>query len=200
MNVLIIVDVQNSFCPGGSLAVENGDRIIPTINKLSTSGKFDMVVATQDWHPEGHMSFASRYGAEPFTENEEAGQVVWPDHCVQGTKGADLRPSLDAKPIQFIIRKGMNKDMDSYSAFLENDKKTKTGFSRLVPEGSNVYVVGIATDVCVLNTALDAVEFGYKVKVVKDAVAGVTDQDAEVALGDMEEKGVEVITSDSILD
>lgn len=200
MNVLIIVDVQNSFCPGGSLAVENGDRIIPTINKLSTSGKFDMVVATQDWHPEGHMSFASRYGAEPFTENEEAGQVVWPDHCVQGTKGADLRPSLDAKPIQFIIRKGMNKDMDSYSAFLENDKKTKTGLSRLVPEGSNVYVVGIATDVCVLNTALDAVEFGYKVKVVKDAVAGVTDQDAEVALGDMEEKGVEVITSDSILD
>lgn len=208
MKVLLIIDVQNDFCPGGSLAVANGDRIIKVINELSTSGKFDVVIATQDYHPAGHMSFASTYGVEPFTMNEEAGQIVWPDHCVQGTVGVEFRPSLDQTNIQYIVRKGMDINIDSYSGFFDNNKQNKTGLCGIIHstcddsilEDIEIYIVGIATDVCVLNTALDAriLNREGKVKVVKDACAGVTPEGEESALKKMVAEGIEVITADEV--
>lgn len=209
MKVLIIVDVQNSFCPGGSLAVENGDRIIPTINKLSNSGMFDKIIATQDWHPENHMSFADRYGVEPFTVNEEAGQMVWPVHCVQGTKGAELRPSLDQRPIQYIVRKGMDKEVESYSGFFDNNKQNRTALCSIIQdsceneEAANIelYIVGIATDVCVLNTALDGRILNWQGRtiVVEDAIAGVTEEGSEQALEQMRSEGIEIVNSEDII-
>lgn len=209
MKVLLVIDCQNDFCPGGSLAVEDGDRIIPIINKLSNSGMFDKIVATQDWHPEGHMSFASRYGVEPFTMNEDAGQMVWPVHCVQGTKGAELRPSLDQRPIQYIVRKGMDKEVESYSGFFDNNKQNRTALCSIIqdscdgenPEDIEIYVVGIATDVCVLNTALDAriLNWQGRTVVVEDAVAGVTEDGSKKALEQMKGEGIEVLNSKDII-
>jgi len=200
MKTLLIVDVQNDFCPGGSLAVRDGDKIIPTINRLSTSGIYDLVIATQDWHPAKHISFASRYGIEAFTFNEEANQLTWPDHCIQGSTGAALRPSLDQRPIQYIIRKGLNIDMDSYSAFLENDKKTSTGLERLVPKDVELHVVGIATDVCVWNTVDDAYNLGYKnITVFSDAVAAVNSDAGMHTMHDMTAMGITVCQSKEFL-
>jgi len=203
MKVLIIVDVQNDFCPGGSLATENGDRIIQRINKLSNSGFFDLVIATQDWHPEGHISFASAQKAQPFTEVN--GEMVWPDHCIAGTKGAELRSSLDQRPINLILRKGMNKDLDSYSAFLENDKETQTQLPYLLAsyrenEQVDVYVVGIATEVCVYNTAMDSIKpYYYNTYLIEDVCSGVTPEGAEKAIQKMEDAEVEIIHSNEIL-
>lgn len=198
--VLMIVDVQRDFCPGGSLAVTEGAAIIPAINRLSKSGQFDMVIASQDWHPEGHMSFAVNYGAEPFTFNDKAGQVVWPVHCVQGTEGADFHPDLDLNPVQFIIRKGMNADIDSYSAFLENDRQTETGLFRLIPDGSDIYVCGIASDVCVFNTAMDAIKGTYaNVFYIKDASAGVAPQGIGQAESAMAAAGIKTVFADQLV-
>ena len=202
MRILIIVDVQNDFCPGGSLAVKDGDRIIPIINKLSNSGKYNLVIATQDWHPKGHISFASKYGVEPFAFNEDANQVVWPDHCVMNTTGAELRPNLDQSNIKFIIRKGMNPEVDSYSAFLENDKKTRTGLEKLIDDWSSIEldVVGIATDVCVLNTALDAARGSWRsVNVIVDACAAVTPEGEMAAKDKMEEEGIGILLAEDVL-
>lgn len=203
MKVLIVVDVQNDFCPGGSLAVENGNKIIPMINELSNSYKFDKVIASQDWHDEDHISFADYYGVEPFTYNEVAGQVVWPTHCVKNTKGAELSPLLDQTNIQYIVRKGMDTDVESYSAFFDNQKKNKTGLCGIIqsscediePLNVEIYIVGIATDVCVLNTALDAriLNWEGKVKVIEDACAGVTEEGSAEAFDKMREEGIEVI-------
>src|SRR6056297_126064 len=151
-NALIIVDVQNDFCEGGSLAVENANEIIPVINKIS--GKFNKVVATMDWHPADHMSFASNHeGKEPFDTIEIDGreETVWPDHCVQGTKGAQFHPDLDTKPIDLIIRVASNVNLDSYSAFRENDKETITGLDGYLNRlnTQHVFIAGLATDVCV---------------------------------------------------
>lgn len=201
MRTLLIVDVQNDFCPGGSLAVRDGDKIIPAINRLSTSGKYDLVIATQDWHPAGHMSFASRYGVEPFDYNSDAGQLVWPDHCVQSTRGAELRPSLDQSPIQYILRKGMDPELDSYSAFLENDKQTSTGLTNLIwPKTEELHVVGIATDVCVWNTVSDAHNLGYtNIVVFSDAVAAVNADAGLHTMHDMTAMGVTVHQSKEFL-
>ncbi len=205
MKVLLIIDCQNDFCPGGSLAVENGDRIIPIINKLSNSGQFDKIIATQDWHPENHISFASSHKVEPFTMVGK--EMVWPEHCKQSTKGAELRPSLDQSPIKFIIRKGMRLGVDSYSAFLENDKNTKTGLCNIIcekdvkPEDVDIYIVGIATDVCVLNTALDARVLNWegRVFVVEDACAAVTPEGGVEAIERMRSEGIIIINSEEIL-
>lgn len=199
---LIIVDVQNDFCPCGSLAVEDGDKIIPNINRLTASEKFDKVIATQDWHPEGHISFASRHGLEPFTKvtlPDFSGQVtVWPVHCVAGTIGAELNPSLRQEQIHYIMRKGYRKDVDSYSAFMENDKETETGLGNLIDCGADIYVVGIATDVCVLNTAMDALDYG-NVYVVEDACAGVTTKGTEEAITKMKRFGIHVLQTKNVL-
>ena len=190
---LIVVDVQNDFCPGGSLAVEAGDVIIPNINKLMRDGDFDMVIATQDWHPADHISFAQNWkGAEVFTQVDApyGKQMLWPTHCVAGTAGAEFRPSLDIKPIHFIIRKGYRVEVDSYSAFKENDKVTETGLGKLIDRGSEVHICGIATDVCVINTAMDALDYSGHVHVALDACAGVTVEGVEAAIEDMKRFGI----------
>jgi len=176
--VLIITDIQNDFCPGGSLAVENGDKIIPIINKLSHCGIFDKIVATQDWHPQNHLSFASNqdnHEAYDIIKSQSGDDVSWPDHCIMGTKGAEFHPDLEVDIVDLIIRKGMNPNLDSYSTFLENDENTPTGLTGYLKEHeiTDVYLCGIATDVCVYNSALDSVNFGFNTYVVLDASSGV---------------------------
>lgn len=196
--------MQNDFCPGGALAVAEGDKIIPIINKLA--GFFKHNIATQDWHPKGHVSFASTHaGAEPYTSINIKGQeaVVWPDHCVQGTKGADFHPELRLEPYRLIIRKGANIDLDSYSAFFENDGKTITGLDGYLKGlGINTLVfAGLAFDYCVFFSARDAARLGYKVIVVKDAskAVGSPEGSIEEAVKDMKARGVALVHSEEVL-
>lgn len=202
-SALIIVDVQNDFCPGGSLAVENGDAVVPVINRIS--GNFPLIVATKDWHPRGHISFASSHPDRKqgeVMEIEGIEQVLWPDHCIPGTNGAEFHPHLDISPVHCIIHKGLRKDIDSYSAFFENDKKTPTGL-----EGSlnglgieHIFVAGLATDVCVFFTALDGVKTGFTVHLIEDAVRGVDypPGNLDKALSEMKRQGVDFIPSSEI--
>ena len=174
--VLIVVDMQNGFLPGGSLAVPGGESIIPVINKLGEF--FPNIVVTQDWHPAGHISFASSHpGKKPFDiiETVYGPQVLWPDHCVQGTHDADLHSKLDLKSAQLIIRKGYNRNIDSYSAFEEADHHSQTGLAGYLKERDidTVYVAGLATDFCVGWTALDAKKHGFNVGVIEDASKGI---------------------------
>src|SRR5699024_41771 len=169
MEALLIIDVQNDFCPGGALAVENGDEIIPVINKLSE--QFETILQTQDWHPQGHSSFASTHeGKKPYDtmEMDYGEQVLWPDHCVQGSKGGKFHPDLNATRSQLVIRKGFNKELDSYSAFFENDQQTSTGLSGYLKERSidTLYLCGLATDFCVAWSALDGINEGFKIYVI----------------------------------
>ncbi len=173
---LIVVDVQNCFTPGGSLAVKDGDAVIPLINKLAKS--FQNVVLTQDWHTANHISFASQHaGKKPFDAIKlpYGNQVLWPDHCVQGTDGAAIHKGIDIAHAQLVIRKGFNPKVDSYSAFLEADGKIKTGLDGYL-RGRNirsVYVVGLATDFCVAWTAMDARKLGMAATVIEDACRGI---------------------------
>ena len=173
---LIVVDVQNCFLPGGSLAVKDGDKVVPVINKLAKS--FANIVCTQDWHTAGHVSFASSHpGKKPFDVIKlgYGDQVLWPDHCVQGTEGAALAKDLQLPTAQLVIRKGFHHDVDSYSALLEADKKTKTGLAAYLKERKikTLFVTGLATDFCVAWTAIDARKAGFEVYVVDDACRGI---------------------------
>ena len=173
---LIVVDVQNDFCPGGALAVDGGDEIVPLVNALI--GGFDHVVLTQDWHPADHSSFASAHpGRRPFDtlDMPYGPQTLWPDHCVQGTKGADFHPGLDRTKAQLIIRKGFRPAIDSYSAFFENDRATPTGLAGYLRERglSDLTFVGLATDYCVAYSALDAVRQGFAATVRLDACRAI---------------------------
>ena len=173
---LIVVDVQNDFMPGGALAVPKGDEVLPVINRLAA--RFDDVVFTQDWHPRGHASFASSHpGKRPFETLDLAygTQVLWPDHCVQGTPGAAFHGALDATRAQLVIRKGFHRDIDSYSAFVEADRKTPTGLAGYLRDrGLNeLHVCGLATDFCVAWTALDARAAGFEVSVIEDACRAI---------------------------
>ncbi|MCZ2458394.1 MAG: bifunctional nicotinamidase/pyrazinamidase [Chitinophagales bacterium] len=203
MKALIIVDVQNDFCPGGALAVENGDRIIPVINSIS--GRFDAVVQTQDWHPAGHSSFASVHpGKKPYETIEMfyGTQVLWPDHCIQGSAGADFHPRLHTPATQLIIRKGFRKAIDSYSAFYENDKKTATGLTGYLKNLGidELYFCGLATDFCVKWSAIDGIREGFKVYVIEDAVEGINlDNSVAKAWKEMEEAGAKRVRSSEIL-
>ena len=175
-DVLLVIDVQNCFTPGGSLAVKDGDAIVPLINKLA--GGFEHVVLTQDWHTPGHVSFASSHpGKKPFetTSLPYGTQVLWPDHCVQGTDGANLHPALKIPHAELVIRKGYRKDVDSYSAFMEADGKTPTGLAGYLRERglSRCYFVGLATDFCVGWSALDARKAGFEAAVIEDACRGI---------------------------
>ena len=200
---LIVIDVQNDFTPGGSLAVKNGDEVVPIINDLSKH--FDNVAITQDWHTKGHASFASSYpGKKPFetTELYYGTQVLWPDHCIQGTKGAELVDGLDIPHAQMIVRKGFHQEIDSYSAFFEADRKTPTGLQNYLKERgiTSIYVVGLATDFCVAWTAMDGVSSGFEVTVIEDATRAIDlNGSLEAAWKAMTEKGVARIQSDSIL-
>lgn len=173
---LIVIDVQNDFCPGGALAVAGGDEIVPLINNLSKD--FEHVVLTQDWHPAGHSSFASRHaGKQPFETvmMPYGDQTLWPDHCVQGSDGAAFHPWLEWTKAQLIIRKGFRSSIDSYSAFYENDRKTPTGLAGYLGERQidTLTLVGLATDFCVAYSALDAARLGFNVKVRLDCCRAI---------------------------
>ena len=180
---LIVVDVQNDFMPGGALAVRKGDEVVLVINRLAA--RFENVVLTQDWHPRGHASFASSHaGRKPFETIDLAygKQVLWPDHCVQGTPGAALHGKLDIPHAQLVVRKGHHRDLDSYSAFLEADRRTTTGLAGYLKERNlkELYVCGLATDFCVAWTALDARAAGFRTTVLEDACRAI-DLDGSLA-------------------
>jgi nicotinamidase/pyrazinamidase len=201
MNALIIVDVQNDFLPGGTLAVDEGDAIIPVINKLQN--QFDLVVATQDWHPADHKSFASMHsGKNVFEQIHLNGlpQVLWPDHCIQETPGASFSSELDRKKIEAIFRKGMEKNIDSYSGFFDNGKKKATGMGAyLKGRGvSSIYVAGLAADYCVYFTALDGMEFGFESTIITDATRAINNKDFTTKLQEFNSKGGKEIKSKEI--
>jgi nicotinamidase/pyrazinamidase len=194
--------VQNCFIPGGSLAVKGGDEIVPLINQIAKA--FENVVITQDWHTPDHVSFASSHpGKKPF-EMMKLGygdQVLWPDHCVQGTEGAAVSKDLSIPQAQLVIRKGFHKDVDSYSAFLEADRKTETGLAGYLKGRGikRVFLVGLATDYCVAWSALDARRFGFEAAVIEDACRGI-DLNGSVAKAwaDMKAAGVQRVQSGDI--
>jgi nicotinamidase/pyrazinamidase len=173
---LIVVDLQNDFCPGGALAVTGGDEIVPLVNRMI--GEFDHVILTQDWHPSGHSSFASQHaGKNPFetVAMPYGEQTLWPDHCVQGTNGAAFHPDLEWTKTELVIRKGFRKAIDSYSAFFENDHQTATGLGGYLKERgiSDLTFVGLATDFCVAYSALDAAKLGFGSRVVLDGCRAI---------------------------
>jgi nicotinamidase/pyrazinamidase len=175
-DALVVVDVQNDFCPGGALAVPEGDAVIPAIHRIA--GRFEHILLTQDWHPSGHCSFASSYGGKkPFEVVELAGreQRLWPDHCVQGTRGAELHPALRLDRAELILRKGFRKEIDSYSAFFENDHATATGLAGYCRERGleRMFFAGLAYDFCVGFSALDARRAGFEAVVVRDACRAI---------------------------
>jgi nicotinamidase/pyrazinamidase len=175
-DVLLAVDLQNDFCPGGRLAVPGGDEIIPLINQIAR--QFRHVVLTQDWHPKGHHSLASTHSdRKPFDmiELSYGAQVLWPDHCIQGTKGAEFHPALDIPHAELIIRKGYNPKIDSYSAFYENDRTTPTGLAGYLRERGlrRVFLAGLALDFCVRYSAEDALRTGFSALLVEDACRGI---------------------------
>src|SRR5437868_1770925 len=196
-DVLLVVDVQNDFCPGGALAVPNGNQIVPVINRLARC--FPHMVMTQDWHPRRHRSFASAHPnrqAFETVEVEYGAQTLWPDHCVQGTEGAAFHPGLDIPRAELIVRKGYRPGIDSYSAFRENDRKTPTGLAGYLHERGfeRLTLCGLATDFCVLFSALDARDAGFATTVVLNASRGI-DLDASLprALAAMRDAGVTLL-------
>ncbi|WP_062211151.1 bifunctional nicotinamidase/pyrazinamidase [Aureimonas sp. AU12] len=201
-DALVVVDVQNDFCPGGALAVADGDAVVPVVNQLA--GRFENVVLTQDWHPAFHVSFAETHGREPFgtVDLSYGTQVLWPRHCVQGTRGAAFHDGLDIPHAQAVIRKGFNAGVDSYSGFREADRKSPTGLAGYLNERSirRVFVCGLATDFCVAWTALDARDAGLDVVLVEDASRDI-DLDGSMAraLADMDARGVVRVSAADIV-
>lgn len=202
-DVLVVVDMQYDFLPGGSLAVAGGDEILPLINKLAT--RFTNVVLTQDWHPRDHVSFASQHkGKAPFETIELAygTQVLWPDHCVWETRGAEISKDLNIPHAQLVIRKGYNRAIDSYSGFQEADRETLTGLAGYLNERDvgRLFVVGLATDFCVAWTALDGAAGGFDVAVIEDATRAIDSNGSlQKAWADLEEAGVTRAMSREIL-
>jgi nicotinamidase/pyrazinamidase len=207
MKALLLIDIQNGFCPGGNLAVPDGDKVVPVANRLIESGKYDLIVASQDWHPEGHGSFASSHpGKQPFDLHVLSGkpQMMWPDHCVQGTKDAELHPELRVPEIDLILQKGENHHVDSYSAFRDNDQDAITGLSNFFQDQAvdEIDICGLATDYCVKFSALDALEMlpGVKVRFIEDASRGITPEGVTAAIDEMRAKGIGIITSADVID
>jgi nicotinamidase/pyrazinamidase len=199
-DVLIVVDVQNDFCPGGALAVPDGDAVIEPIHRIAP--RFDSIVLTQDWHPSNHASFASTHpGKKPFDTIELAygPQTLWPPHCVQTTRGADFHPALNLPQAQLILRKGFRPQIDSYSAFFENDRATSTGLAGYLRERklTRAFFAGLAYDYCVGYSALDARRLGFEAVIVRDACRAI-DLNGSVAIieANFANAGVELIGSD----
>jgi nicotinamidase/pyrazinamidase len=204
MKVLLIVDVQNDFLPGGALAVENGDKVIPVINRLQE--KFDFIVATQDWHPSNHGSFAANHRGNIVGDIIQLGgskQILWPVHCVQETKGADFPSSLHTKKWAKIFKKGTDPLVDSYSGFYDNERKKDTGLASYLKKHNvkEVYVVGLATDYCVNFTVMDALNEGFKTYLIKDATRAVNIRpaDYENAVMEMGDAGAILWESTDVL-
>jgi nicotinamidase/pyrazinamidase len=196
----LVVDVQNGFCAEGNLPVPDGEAVVPVINRLMAEGGYDLVVASQDWHPPDHKSFASQHsGKKPFEMGSLRGrpQVMWPDHCVQGTRDAELHPELDRSRIHLVQRKGEDRETDSYSAFRDNHAERTTGLdAELKRHGiEELDVCGLATDYCVKFSALDAVAMlpGVKVRVIENASRGITPEGVQSALEELRRAGVEVV-------
>ncbi len=200
---LILVDIQNDFCPGGALAVGEGDQVVPVANRLMQA--FELVVAAQDWHPPDHLSFAANHpGRSPGEVIELDGleQILWPVHCVQETPGAEFHPALDLGRIAGVVRKGTDRRIDSYSGFFDNGHRRATELEAyLRAQGvEQVFICGLATDYCVKFTALDAAELGFRTTVVEDACRGVELKpgDVERALEEMRSQGVEIVRSSEV--
>lgn len=201
---LILVDIQNDFVPGGALAVTEGDKVVPVANRVQSA--FDLILATQDWHPGDHGSFASQHpGTKPGDVIDLNGipQVLWPDHCVQGSKGAEFHPGLDRSRIAMVFRKGVDREIDSYSGFFDNGHRRGTGLAEYVRSRNltDVYIAGLATDYCVKFTALDGRTLGLNVFVIEDGCRGVdlNPGDSAAALDQMRAAGVRVVTSDDLV-
>lgn len=202
MDALILIDIQNDFCPGGKLAVPEGDEIIPIVNSLIPY--FPHVIQTQDWHPSDHLSFASNHDENSEYDSIDlnyGSQILWPDHCVQGTQGAEFHPDLITHQTQLIVRKGFRKEIDSYSSFFENDKQTKTGLDGFLNSLGikKLFICGLATDFCVKWSAIDAQKLGYEVYLVEDAVRAIDLNDSEsLAFREMKEARVGFISSEKL--
>ena len=201
---LILVDIQNDFCPGGALAVSEGDKIIPIVNDLQK--KFDCIIATQDWHPENHISFSANHkGKTPgeFIALGDYQQILWPIHCTQGSHGAEFVAELETTKINRVFPKGTDSMVDSYSGFFDNDHKSSTGLADyLKAEGvDTLYVTGLATDYCVKFTVLDALQLGFSTYLVSDACRGVNinPHDVENAIQEMQQKGAMVVSSKDVI-
>ena len=194
---LILIDIQNDFCPGGALEVEEGNEIVEVANKLQE--KFRVKIATQDWHPPNHTSFASNHLDKlPFSTTEMfyGTQVLWPDHCIQGKKGAEFHPKLITKSTDLIIRKGFRTEIDSYSAFFENDRITPTGLEGYLikREIKEIYLCGLAFDYCVFYSALDGIRLGFDVFIFQDLTKAIDlNNSYEIAKKTMIEKGIKLI-------
>ncbi|ASV74311.1 Nicotinamidase [Thermogutta terrifontis] len=200
MDALIVVDVQNDFCPGGALPVPRGDEVVPVINRLMPL--FPLVVATQDWHPPDHCSFATNHpGKQPGEVVELNGvpQILWPVHCVQGTPGAEFHPGLNTQLFQVVFRKGIDPAVDSYSGFYDNARRRATGLHEYLQENNvtRIFVCGLATDYCVKWTCLDGAELGYQTFLLEDACRGVElmPGDVERSLRQLREAGVTIVSS-----
>jgi nicotinamidase/pyrazinamidase len=203
MRCLILVDLQYDFMPGGSLAVAEGDRVVPVANRLMRH--FDLVVATQDWHPAGHKSFASGHEGKNIGDVirlDGLDQVLWPDHCIQGTPGAALHEDLAARQIHHVVQKGTDARIDSYSGFFDNGHRQATQLAKLLKQRdiTDVAVMGLATDYCVKFTALDAVELGLNTVLIEDGCRGVDLNPGDVsrAIDAMRNAGVQVVTSEQL--
>lgn len=199
---LVLIDIQNDFCPGGALAVDKGDEIVEISNKIQE--QFKIKIITQDWHPSTHKSFASNHeGKEPLSTVEMfyGQQVLWPNHCIQGTEGSKFHSKLITDSADLIIRKGFRPEIDSYSAFFENDQKTPTGLDGyLKSRGVNkIYLCGLALDFCVYFSAIDGAELGYNVNVIQDACRAIDlDGSLEKSLNDMKSKGVKILSTSDL--
>ena len=198
-DALLVIDVQNDFCPGGALAVPQGDAVVPLANALMA--RFDAVVLTQDWHPQGHESFASAHpGAQPYQtiDLDYGAQTLWPDHCVQGGAGAAFHDRLNVDAARLVVRKGYRRAIDSYSAFFENDRRTPTGLTGWLREHGirRVVLCGLATDFCVAYSAIDARRQGFEAVLTLDACRGIDlGGSLDAALAQMREAGVALATS-----
>ena len=203
MRAIILVDIQNDFCPGGALPVKEGDAVVNVANQVMS--QFGLVVATQDWHPSDHKSFASQHPGlnvgEQFTLGDLP-QIAWPDHCVQGTTGAEFHPKLDTESVHQVFQKGTDTEIDSYSGFFDNGHKRATGMGDfLLDKGvKEVYVLGLATDYCVKFTALDAIDLGLKTNLIVDGCRGVDLKagDVDAAILEMKSSGVVVMSSEEL--
>jgi len=198
MKTLILIDIQNDFISGGSLEVPKGDEIIPVVNNLQD--KFELVVATQDWHPQNHVSFASNHeGKEPFDkiELDDMEQILWPDHCVQNSEGAEFHPDLKTTKVEAIIRKGMDSGIDSYSGFYDNGHKKNTGLAGYLREknADELYFTGLAADVCVYFSIKDALKEGFSTTLIEDATRALDDDKFAEMKKELQEKGMKITDS-----
>jgi len=202
MKALLLIDIQNDFIPGGALAVPEGDQIVSILNQLQN--QFDLVVATQDWHPIGHKSFASSHPGKQFFDKIDLDgleQVLWPDHCIQGSQGAEFAPDLHLQKVEAIFRKGTEDDIDSYSGFYDNGHRKNTGLAAYL-RGRNItqiYMAGLAGDYCVYFSAKDALQEGFTTFLIDDAIRAINNDDYQQAKDDIRQKGGTVINSKDLL-